>query len=126
MKKLIIVSLAFVLAWSFNISQASAGSFMRCNGGRSMVSVGDSMSKVMSKCGSPVSTFNPGSTFTTTSTGTVRKRPYGRDGYRVKVESTSTETPKVQWTYNIKSRYGNKFSSYTLEFEGGILTDVSR
>lgn len=122
MKKLLIV-VALLLFFSTN--QANAFTSVRCNNGKSIVSVGDTRDEVLDKCGSPTSTYSKGSTYHTKSRGTIRKvknRPY----YRVDTSGTIDETFVECWRYKNRGKYGAKANMVTLEIKGDVVTSVSR
>jgi len=111
MKKTAILSFVFITFVILIIYPINASGWS-C--GREIVSVGDSKGKVLTKCGSPESSYVANEK----QSGTFGSRPRSRGRYSGSYKSTTTVTEI--WIYNC----GANSSVYELKFEGDVLVDI--
>lgn len=116
MKKLILFA-SLIIFSSFSVSMA--GSSFRC--GPNIVSVGDSKSEVLGKCGEPTSSEVIGDQVSGGWTSRTRDRATG-DRSTSRTRGTYTERSSVleSWNYNC----GPSEFSHTLTFQGQNLVEI--
>ena len=116
MKKLILFTFLIIFS-SFSISLS--GSSFRC--GPNIVSVGDSKSEVLGKCGEPTSKEVTGDQVSGGFTSRTRDRATG-DRSTSRTRGTYTERSSIleSWTYNC----GPSEFSHTLTFQGQNLVEI--